>query len=136
MDRTALTKAPRDQRSKGGDRKMERRANCGLNRNHDLVQKSVAWAITELRTRMEWNQGQLAVHIGRYSDRGERLPPPAHETVSRWENGTQAPSLQYRAALAKIARSEKQSDLAVIFEAAPVCWELVVAVVRSGITNA
>jgi transcriptional regulator with XRE-family HTH domain len=101
----------------------------------DLIHKTLAWAMVELRTRMQWNQGQLAQYIHRYSSGRERLPLPSQQLVSRWENGDSAPSLHYRLALAKMARGQGHDDLAVIFEAAPVAWKLAAVVVNSGVAN-
>ena len=101
----------------------------------ELIRNTRARAITELRTRLRWNQDRLADELQRHAEGEERLPRPRQQIISRWENGEFAPPQHYRNALAKIARGHKQLDLAVIFEAAPVAWDLVVAVVGSGLAN-
>jgi transcriptional regulator with XRE-family HTH domain len=86
--------------------------------------KALAWAVVELRARMRWGQEDLAHAINRFANGDARVRRPDHKDISRWENGEYAPASVHRRALGKIAEKYKYPDLAKIFRAAPVSWEV------------
>jgi transcriptional regulator with XRE-family HTH domain len=64
--------------------------------------------------------------ISRHGGRVGLMPAPSQETISRWENGEQAPSPAYRMALARVAAKYKTTeDLAELFRAPISAWRLV-----------
>ena len=88
------------------------------------MRRGLGRAVVELRARMHWGQLDLADHIAK-SVGGAVMAAPDQEVISRWENGVQAPSPIYRAALARIAAKHKHDDLVETFRAPMSAWRLV-----------
>lgn len=81
-------------------------------------------AVCELRRRLEWSQQEMAARIDKVMGRASGVSTQ-QPVISRWENGIDAPSQVHRAALAKIAEKHGHEDLAGIFRAPLVAWQLV-----------
>ncbi len=95
-----------------------------VRRTTDAMRRGLGRAVVELRARMRWGQAELAEQISRHGGRG-RLLVPSQEVISRWENGTQAPSPAYRLALGRVAAKHGHEDLAELFRAPISAWRLV-----------
>ncbi len=89
------------------------------------MHKGLGRAVVELRARMRWGQQDLALNISRHGGVGVVMAAPGQGAISRWENGTQAPSPIYRAALARIAAKHGHNDLVDTFRAPTSAWRLV-----------
>ena len=53
------------------------------------------------------------------------MAAPEQGAISRWENGVQAPSPIYRAAMARLAAKHNHDDLVETFRAPMSAWRLV-----------
>ena len=89
------------------------------------MQRGLGRAVVELRARMHWGQVDLADQIAKHGVGGAVMAAPEQGAISRWENGVQAPSPIYRAALARIAAKHKHDDLVETFRAPMSAWRLV-----------
>lgn len=86
----------------------------------------ISRAVAELRARLEVSQPELARTIDKHSGRSKNSGPMTHQqTISAWENGAGAPSPRHRMALAKISAKHGHEDLAALFRAPVVAWQLV-----------
>jgi hypothetical protein len=91
----------------------------------EAMHKCLGRAVVELRARMRWGQLDLADNISRHGTVGAVMVAPSQEVISRWENGTQAPSPIYRAAMARLAAKYEHDDLVETFRAPTSAWRLV-----------
>ena len=89
------------------------------------MRRGLGKAVVELRSRMHWGQVDLADQIAKHGVGGAVMAAPEQGAISRWENGVQAPSPVYRAALARIAAKHKHDDLVETFRAPMSAWRLV-----------
>jgi transcriptional regulator with XRE-family HTH domain len=89
------------------------------------MQKGLGRAVLELRARMGWGQQDLAQNISRHGGVCGVMTAPGQGAISRWENGTQAPSPIYRAAMARLAAKHGHNDLVDTFRAPMSAWRLV-----------
>jgi transcriptional regulator with XRE-family HTH domain len=89
------------------------------------MQKGLGRAVVELRARMRWSQPDLAQNISRHGGVCGVMAAPGQGAISRWENGTQAPSPIYRAAMARLAAKHGHNDLVDTFRAPMSAWRLV-----------
>ena len=89
------------------------------------MHRGLGSAVVELRSRMHWGQVDLANQIAKSGSGRSVMAAPGQGSISRWENGVQAPSPVYRAALARIAAEHKHDDLVETFRAPTSAWRLV-----------
>ena len=101
-----------------------------MKRTTDAMKRGLSDAVVELRARMQWGQMELASQIRAQGRRLRVELLPTQETISRWENGGQAPSPEYRMVLSKIAAKHRHEDLAELFRAPISAWRLVGTVHR------
>ena len=66
---------------------------------------------------MHWGQVDLADQIAKHGVGGAVMAAPEQGAISRWENGVQAPSPIYRAAMARLAAKHGHNDLVDTFRA-------------------
>jgi len=102
------------------------------NESTKLMRRGMGLAVTELRRRQKWDQTQLGKQIHRFGLLA-RLPVPTRLTVSRWENGTQIPSIANRTALGKIAKANDHECLYEAFTAPDSSWRFVAALIDARI---
>jgi transcriptional regulator with XRE-family HTH domain len=89
-----------------------------LKKTTEVMHAEIGKAVCELRRRLEWSQEQLAEALS-------KARQPTHPlTVSRWERGVEAPCPEKRSSLAKIATKAGHEDLAALFRAPMVAWQL------------
>ena len=81
----------------------------------DVMHRAIGRALIELRKRRDWSQADLARRITIDARYARSTVRPDQHTISRWENGTHAPSPACRQVLAKVAASHRHTDDLALF---------------------
>jgi transcriptional regulator with XRE-family HTH domain len=99
-----------------------------------MMRRGVGRAVIELRRSQQWDQTQLAEEMHRYHRGAGLMPPPHRITVSRWECGTNMPSILHRIVLSKIAASHGEHALEEALAAPLKAWQFLGALIEIGIS--